>query len=119
MKSAENKKIDLNRVQEIFCVADWYQEIEGFRKSTMELKLAYESARKAYKEAIKAFIFEELYCYDRGLFEQERNDFAWEYIDFYARPADVDEAVEHVEFWVQFLECEADALQADLEAIGA
>ena len=119
MKNAKKQKIDLERVQELAFVVDRYEQIEDFKRSAKDLKEAYEAASKAYKEAIKAFMFEELYFSDQDLLEQEHTDFAWEYIDFYARPTDVDEASEKVDFWVQFLESEASALETDLEAIGA
>lgn len=118
MKNAIHKKVNLNQVQKVSCVDDCHQEIEDFKKSLMQLKRAYKDASKAYKEAIKAFMFKELFCSDRDLLEQQLTYFSWEYIDFHARPADVDEASKDVDFWVWFLECQASALETDLEGMG-
>ena len=118
MKNVKIQEIDPEQVEEFAYVIDRYEQIEAFKKSAKELKAAHEAASKAYREAIKAFMYEKLFFSDQGLLEQEHTDFAWEYIDFYARPSDVDEASEKVDFWVQFLESEASQLENDLEAIG-
>jgi hypothetical protein len=94
MKNTKIQEIDSDRAQDLAYVIDRYQQIEDFKKSAADLKEAHAAASKAYMEAIKAFMYEELFFSDQDLIKQEHTSFAWEFIDFYARPADVDEASE-------------------------